>query len=419
MKALPALAGVSELPFVVPSRSTTPLDPTKPAQGDAAKTPANPVADLGLNGINRITGQWGFQGKALFTDFRIEPPAPRKGLVAILDQPAFRKDRLPPLPRGAATFAIQSFDVGQAYQMLVTGLKAVEPEVGDEINQFEKWFEQTAGVRLRDDLLKHLGPMWTVFRFPTESGPNTREKSEFDVNDYAVLAGVDDSTATLKMLDTLAARFNQYFRDAYKSPGDKEDDSPILALERLPAPDRGFQLTSPARLVLWLNEVRPTMLVGKSFVSCAASLEHARLALGSESDTVGSWKPSGELRQAFDCLPDRLCFLAVVDHRDSGLPEAIAGLPASVQTVAAIFAPGCAGRRTSQFGSFVVRNTASRRISHSDCTVENAYGRDCSHLFPSVIATTVDARGFRLLAREAFPFVCLGSAGNPKLTFKF
>ena len=58
------------------------------------------LEDLGLDGIKRVVGRWGFQDKALLTDVRVEAPAPRKGLVAWLDQPAFRKDLLPPLPRG-------------------------------------------------------------------------------------------------------------------------------------------------------------------------------------------------------------------------------------------------------------------------------------------------------------------------------
>ena len=421
LQALSARAPVPDLAFVVRPRQITPIDPTKPAQPDAAKAPYNPLAELGLDGVKRIAGRWGFQGKALFTDVRIEAPAPRKGLVAILDQPTFSKDRLPPFPRDAATFAVESFDLGQAYQMLVTGLKAVEPEVGEQINQFEKSFQQTAGVRLHDDVLKRLGPTWTVFRFPTEAGPNVREKTELDVTDYALLASVDDSAAVLKMLDGFAARVNQYFRDAYKVPGRNEDDLPILSLERLPAPDRGYQLTSPTRLVLWLNDARPTILVGKSFVSCAASLERARLALAGETNAAGAWKPSGALHEALECLPDRLNFLAVVDHRDSAVPEAIAGLPATVQSLAAILtlddAPADAPAAASILSLFGIPRPGGFRVRIPPSKLPTAEQLR-SHLFPSVIATTVDEHGFRVLAREAFPFVCLGNPGSLKPTIK-
>jgi hypothetical protein len=117
-------------------------------------------------------------------------------------------------------------------------------------------------------------------------------------------------------------------------------------------------------------------------------------------------------------LPDGLGFLAVVDHRDSAWPDAIAGLPAIVQSLAAIFAleatPG--DSPTSEVlalfgiprpGGFRVRIQPSKAPTSDQLR---------SYLFPSVIATTVDDRGFRLLVREAFPFVSLGNPGSLKST---
>ena len=69
---------------------------------------------LGLDGVKRIVGRWGFQGKALLTDVRIEAPVPRKGLVAWLDQPAFDKDHLPPIPLATHAFIVDSFDPAAA-----------------------------------------------------------------------------------------------------------------------------------------------------------------------------------------------------------------------------------------------------------------------------------------------------------------
>ncbi len=137
--------------------------------------------------------------------------------------------------------------------------------------------------------------------------------------------------------------------------------------------------------------------------------------------SVGTWKPSSELLLALDCLPERLGFLAVVDHRDSAMPEAIAGLPAYVQTLAAIFALEDApvdATGSSILSLVGIPRPGGFRIRVPPSNIPRAEQLR-SYLFPSVIATTVDERGFRLLAREAFPFVCLGSAGNPKLTFKF
>lgn len=97
-----------ELPDAPPSAPETKPGPAD--SGNSRKQEADPMLALGLDGIKRIVVRYEFQGKALLTDLCIEAPAPRKGLVGWLDQPGFRKDRLPPLPRNTAEFAIGSFD---------------------------------------------------------------------------------------------------------------------------------------------------------------------------------------------------------------------------------------------------------------------------------------------------------------------
>ena len=80
-----------------------------------------------------------------------------------------------------------------------------------------------------------------------------------------------------------------------------------------------------------------------------------------------------------------------------------------------------------------MRQPTRRRLRFSRCSefrvlADFAFGfrrqscprpNNCApYLFPSVIATTVDEHGFRLLAREAFPFVSLGNPGSLKSTIK-
>ncbi len=105
----------------------------------------------------------------------------------------------------------------------MSGLKTLKPELGEQFAQFEKSLEQTAGLKLREDLLKRLGPAWTLFR-NVGTGPNAAEKSKLDLTDYALLARVDDPEAFYKVLEGFASRVNQYFRESYKTPGSKDDD---------------------------------------------------------------------------------------------------------------------------------------------------------------------------------------------------
>ncbi len=165
--------------------------------------------------------------------------------------------------------------------------------MGDELGQIERAIREATGLKLREDLLSHLGPTWSVFPVPSaDRGHDDRDKVDWTA--YVLLASVKDPEAFGKLLDSLATRVNQSLRDAEKAndkegPGNKEPEPAMLMLERLPAPDRGFRLTSPARLVFWLNdELQPTILVGKSYVAFAPNLDRGRAKPWPPSDKAGA-----------------------------------------------------------------------------------------------------------------------------------
>jgi hypothetical protein len=404
------------LPLGLPSG---PGSPPKPVA--AARDEADPARILGLDAVKRIVGRWGFQGKALLTDVRVVAPAPRHGIAAWLDQPAFRKDRLPPIPRETSTFAVDSLDLAATYHKTVGVLKALEPGLDGEIGQFERAIHEATGLRLREDLLNHLGPEWSFIRL--QSGEHhAGDETDLDPTEYALVAGVRDTEAFGKLLDSVASRINQYVRQAEKGDDKEQDgksqvDPPILALERLPAPDRGYRLTSPARLVPWLSdEVQPTILVGKSFVALASNPVRARAALAAESQAGNRWTPSGEVAQAFECLPDRLTLLIVGDHRESAWPDALARLPAMVQSLSAMLG-GFAGADPSTpaglLSVFGIPGPGAFRLRIDPARIPKAEQLR-PYLFPSVLAATVDERGWRLISREAFPLACFGDSAALK-----
>ena len=61
-----------------------------------------------------------------------------------------------------------------------------------------------------------------------------------------------------------------------------------------------------------------------------------REAVAAESPDEAPWRPTGELVQAFECLPESLTFLTVGDHRDSPWPDLIAQLPGTVQMLSSM-----------------------------------------------------------------------------------
>ena len=168
----------------------------------------------------------------------------------------------------------------------------------------------------------------------------------------------------------------------------------------------------------WLNErIAPTVLVGKSYVAFAVNPEKARAALASEG-RPGGWKPEGELARSFAGLPGALTSLSVGDPGHCPLPDLLSSLPAYVQVYSNLmfFSAGEGATPATMFhsalgipapGGFRLR-IAPEKIP----TAEQVRAR----LFPSVLATVVNDRGFRWIGREAFPFAGVPGTDSMKMS---
>jgi hypothetical protein len=383
---------------------------------EGKKNPVDPAKALGLDGVTRVIGRWGFQGQALLTDIRVEAPAPRRGLAGMLDQAGFRKDRLPPIPRGAGAFLVGSFDPVKGYEVLLSHvLKDIDVGgAAGNVDAFSPIIEtvvfELTGQRLREDILGHFGPTWCLY---SEPQPKT---GETDRRMPTLLVEVDDAKGLGKVLDSLAKRVNAQLRPTPEGQDAKPADGPPdLALERLPAPERGYRLTSPSGVISWLGKGQePTILVGESYLAIAASPAQAREALAAASPTVerDRWQPDGELAQAFACLPAELTSLTVGDPEDSSWPEMLVYLPKLVQHIASAFEavegePAGSSTGSKLLGMLGVPRPGGFRLRINPAQVPSSDALR-ARLFPSVLATAIDDRGVRIVGREAIPFACAG-----------
>ena len=135
---------------------------------DAAVVPALPpqAAAYGLDRVKRLEYRWGFDGEALVTFTRLDAPAPRSGVLAMFDLPAFDREKLPPLPPGLNGFTTFSTDPVGLYDRLAAGFAAADPSTQANFDAVEMMVRETTGLRLREDLLPQLGPKVTFYRVP-------------------------------------------------------------------------------------------------------------------------------------------------------------------------------------------------------------------------------------------------------------
>ena len=347
---------------------------------------------LGLDGARRIVGRWGFRGKALLTDFRFESSEPWKRAGAMFTPASLRPDRLPPIPAGSGAIAVGSFRRADLKEALAPLWPLIKADVRPILEAAEKAIAEMTAGDFRDEVLRHLGPTWCIF-----ASTSARPSSGGD-SDPAFLIEVADPVVTARLLDEAASRANQYFRR--ERPG---DGPPALILDRLPAPERGYRLTSPAGAVPWLKDgLEPTILLGKKYIALAASRAVARAAIAGETDAASRFTPAGELAKSLGCLPGTLSFLMVGNPRDSLWPYAIANFPSKAGPFMSNFFGLPIGDLSAKPGSDLLGLLGVERGRTPTADEISA------HLFPSVIAASVDDRSFRFIALEALPFSFLG-----------
>jgi hypothetical protein len=388
---------------------------------DAAPAADDEIAkarrDLGLDGIKRIVGRWGFQGKALLSDIRIEAPAPRKSLLAWFDQPAFRTDRLPPLPAGTGTLLVGSVDLDGSYQAFANVPRLSEAYSIEGLAEFEKGLREATGLRLREDLLQSIGPTWCLFEIPSATRVGSR-RGRASLRDHVLVASIKDADKVAKVLDKMLAD-DGIIRCGYLEIGagkERELAGPIPTFERLPMPERGYRFTSATALTNERGEkVRPAFLIGHSVVVLAWDVEQARRVVAADLGRADRWQPAGEMAHALEGLPRELTFLSVTDNAESPLAQQLAGLPLLVQTWVNLMAEPDTDNAPiwSVLDVFGLPRPGGPHIRVDRSKIPNP-DRIRQTLLPSVVATAVDDRGLRIIGREALPFLGIVNELKPR-----
>src|SRR5205085_4656850 len=137
---------------------------------------------------------------------RLVAPSPRRGVLALFDQPTFDRSSLPPLPADLTGFTVASVDPARTYDRVVDLLKAADPAAAGRVAASEEALRQALGADLRKDLLAHLGPHWAVYGQPAG---RPAAGGVFTLLDLTVTVQVDDATAVGKALDPLLTALNR------------------------------------------------------------------------------------------------------------------------------------------------------------------------------------------------------------------
>ena len=370
---------------------------------DHAALPPLPqqAVSLGLDRLDRIEFRWGFEGAALMSLTRLVAPAPRRGVLALLDQPSFDRQGLPALPSGLVGFTAFSLAPDTFYDRLAGLAAATEPRGQATFDAFEASVHRATGLRLRQDILAHLGPRIAFYAVPTRINAPTNVLEGLlqglaHTPRATLLIELKDADAFAGVLDQLVAVAQRFLSDQAALP----PESPAAEIRRLKGVERGYVVSMPPSLLPLPAGLRPTILVGKRTLILGTTPAAARAALALEGGPNGGPPGDDPLAQTLGRSPSRMTFLSIADTRQSLLPEVIANLPALVQL---------AGSAATGMPPALLRGNPQRVPGDPGFSLNVDPDKIPEpdelrpFLFPSMLALEVDDQGFQFVTRESFP----------------
>jgi prepilin-type processing-associated H-X9-DG protein len=360
---------------------------------DAAALPPTPP-ELGLAGLKRIDFRWGFQSKELVSVTRILAPAPRSGILRLLDQPSIDANSLPPLAPGLKEYAVASLDLGHAFDIGVELINKLDPQGKQQVEQMTTAFKQQTGLDLRSDVLAALGSRWAFYVEPrTVAAPLTPIDMLLSwvtkMPPAVAVVEVRDAGKLKSALEALARVANPMLAQTGQSTGHP------ITLDSLTAPEQGLRLTVPPQLFPLPTTVDPGLMYDGKYLALSNELSGPRLAL-----SRGAGK-SQKLAIDPSLLPKGLVYLDVHDPREM-TPELIANLPFLVGLLgkAGPQGPFEANQPDNPFGSIVI----DRKLVPDPEAIR-------ALLFPGSTIATVDDQGLTITTRDSIPSPSLTSGG--------
>jgi hypothetical protein len=417
---------------------------------DLSILPPTPGGGRVVDYIQGIDARWGFQDDALLSITRLKTASPRKGLLTLLDQPTFGRETLPPIPDGTTTFAVLSTTPDKVIDQIMAFAKQFNPNAGQTIETIEADLKADR-IKLREDILRRVGPRIGVYLTPTASKPEPAPAapgappaaesaplaSLFKVPKVTLVADVNDSTALARTLDQLMIYVNKRLRDypvgePAPPPGanfggdaaKKKAAPPVMSFRTvLVNNSKSFSLSIPPGTLPGplAALIRPAIRLGPKTLVISSSADTARQAADLKPDA--QIKAEGDLATPLSRLPGNLLFLAMLDPRPI-LPQALvasasifnAGIavgrlpegstastliksPAGLLSVVMgntpnPSSPGAAPVAAGSKPAFLVR-ADSTKVVDADAIRQL--------LFPQTYAVSVDAQQTTITTREAYP----------------
>ncbi len=348
---------------------------------------------LGLGGLKRIELRWGFDQAALLGVLRIVAPAPRTGVLALLDQPSFGIGSLPHIPPNVSGLTVMSLDFAKSYDLINSLIKLNRPQA--TIGLKNPVIMEQQGLNLRKDLLANLGTK-LAFYSQSDIHGGSKNAAELAVSRAAgstFSIELRDRDRVARAIDPLMRSFGPFMRQRFRF-GARDRQWLIAASLNFhrtagsPHPQYEIDwppnsLTPPYSLLL-----RPTVAVGENELVFAASREAARGALAWSK----AWEPAEAFGPIMRRLPAEMIYMRLADPRPA-TSVLVASLPVLIRQ----------GNAEIMLGERRAGKAPKDVYLRLDPEMVPGVKEVNSRLFPSSTTVTVNSEGAVLSHREAIP----------------
>ena len=322
---------------------------------DVAVLPPMPpqAVQLGLDGLKRFEIQWGIQDDAMLAVVAMVAPQPRRGLLAMLDQPTFTVDSLPPLPAGLTGFGVLSVDLNKLYAQIVELSQQTNPGGGEGFAQLEQALRQRFGFDLRKDVLAQLGPRIAIYsQAAPQAGAAMAAAMIGQIAGLTIAVQARDEALAPK-LDKLVEAINLIIQSQQAAARRGQPEPAAVGpieFRKQEAKQPTYVLNLPtgavppaARMLM-----RPTLKLGKDQLVLGASPAAANRSFNMAALPADQlWKPIDKFVPMARRLPRDMILLTVSDPRDT-LPAFVENLPGLVQQVNLLFPAVGAAREAAR-----------------------------------------------------------------------
>jgi len=157
---------------------------------------------LGLNGLRQMIWTCGFDQRDWSEQLWIGAPAPRRGLLAMIDPKPISKETMMLLPKSAFVAGAVSFSPERLFTEIQQALAALNPDWLASFEQGMQKANKSVGLNLRTDLIDNLGDEWAFFADDSIGGEG--------LMGMVVASRLKDPAKVQHALEQLGASANQF-----------------------------------------------------------------------------------------------------------------------------------------------------------------------------------------------------------------